>query len=62
VSQLSLFPDLAPASATPLVPAPWPCTCGDCGKHLKWASHALASEIRSGFVTGLSSFDPGCRP
>jgi hypothetical protein len=26
------------------------------------ASHALVAEIRSGFITGRSSFEPGCRP
>jgi hypothetical protein len=37
--------------------------CVDCDRHMGWASHALAAEIRgSGFVTGISSFEPGCRP
>jgi hypothetical protein len=36
--------------------------CTDCGKHLMWASHSWAAEIRGGFVTGVSSYLPGCRP
>jgi hypothetical protein len=37
--------------------------CADCGKHLMWANHALVADIRgSGFVTGTSSYQPGCRP
>jgi hypothetical protein len=36
--------------------------CADCGSHLMWASHGLATEIRRGFVTGISTFAPGCAP
>jgi hypothetical protein len=36
--------------------------CADCGRHMRWASHAFVAEIRSGFVTGRSSFEPGSRP
>jgi hypothetical protein len=37
--------------------------CADCGVHIMWASHTRAAEIRgSGFVTGISSFNPGTRP
>jgi hypothetical protein len=36
--------------------------CSECGHHIAWASHALAAEIRSSFVTGRSSFRPGDRP
>jgi hypothetical protein len=36
--------------------------CTDCGTHVMWASHAFASEIRGGFVTCISSHEPGSRP
>jgi hypothetical protein len=37
--------------------------CADCGVHVMWASHAFVAEIRSSdFVSGLSTYAPGCRP
>jgi hypothetical protein len=36
-------------------------TCDACGVFVGWASHVLVAEIH-GFVTGTSSFEPGCAP
>jgi hypothetical protein len=36
--------------------------CSACGGFMGWASHALVNEARAGFVTGISSYDPGTRP
>jgi len=73
--QLSLFPSfhLVPAPrpcscgcATAVLgssrgPHAGELVCANCAKHLMWASHALVAETR-GFVTGISSFNPGTRP
>ena len=37
-------------------------TCSACRSFMGWASHVLVAEIRRGFVTGLSTFEPGFRP
>jgi len=38
-------------------------SCSACGAFMGWARHALVAEIRgSTFVTGISSFQAGCRP
>jgi hypothetical protein len=36
--------------------------CDECGRFIKWTSAVFTAEIRSGFVTGRSSFQPGARP
>jgi hypothetical protein len=37
--------------------------CRDCSAHMAWASHAFVAEFRRpGFVTGISSREPGCAP
>jgi hypothetical protein len=37
-------------------------TCSACGNFMGWASHALVNEVGTGFVTGISSYEPGTRP
>jgi len=37
-------------------------TCSACGSFMGWPSHVLVAEVREGFVTGLSTFEPGFRP
>jgi hypothetical protein len=37
-------------------------SCADCGGHVMWAGHALAAQIRAGFISGISSFAPGTAP
>jgi hypothetical protein len=76
MSQLSLFAGTLPTIPAPR-PCSCGCTtailkssrgphagelvCADCSRHIKWAGQGFVADIR-GFVTGISSFNPGTRP